>query len=488
MTDRFADRPIMKGASVQFTGDSTSAGLEPGEVQGMHGGSRDHTIWAGWTAPAKGWVTIDTLGTAFSRPMLAVYVGSSLNYLSPVARGYDPDSTSGPNPASVSFPVSEGTSYAIVMDSTTGTSSGDGYAVLNIKLVADSTPSSVPGQDRYNQRRTLVGAECFGVCNTQFFGQDPYEFAVLGGRDRTAWWSWTAPATGIARINTSRSDFQTTLTVLSGETDSNDPFSRLDEVAANDDVPNDDRSMVQFQTEAGRTYQIVVDGDVGTSAGYGNAILHLVFTKNMKPDAIPGSDTFARRGRLSGLNVMGVANNEFFTVEAFEPERMSGRDKTAWWEWTAPADGLVTLDTQGSEFNTAITVYSGSAFPNMAQIAFNNDVPGGTWSKLQFFATRGMAYQIMVDGWTGTSASHGNIVLNLNQQQDPQQSGLVIYPAVEVEIFAHAGLQYQLQGSYDLMEWTDIGETFIGNDQPVRMFDTSRNQAKRFYRIVIRSE
>lgn len=488
MTDRFADRPMTRAATVQLTGDSTSAGLEPGEIAGMHGGSRDHTIWAGWTAPAKGWVTIDTLGTTFVRPMLAVYTGSSLSRLSPVARAYDPDGTTGPNPASVTFPVSAGATYAVVMDSTSDSAGGDGYATLNIKLAADSTPASVEGEDRFAQRRALVGAEGYGVCNNQFFGQDPFELDTIGGRRRTAWWSWTAPTTGLVRIDTLKSDFQTTLTVLAGETDPNDPFSRLDEVAANDDVPNDDRSMLEFQTEAGRTYQIVVDGDRADAASYGNIILHLSFRENMKPDAIPGSDTFTRRGRLNGGYAMGMANNQFFTVEAFEPARLSGRNKTAWWEWTAPADGLVVLDTKGSEMNTAITVYSGSTFPNMAQLAFNNDVPGETWSGLQFFATRGVAYQIMVDGWRTDASSQGNMVLNLNQQPNAMQPGVTIYPAVEVEVFAKAGLRYQLQGSYDLMEWTDIGESFIGEDQPVRRFDTSRNQAKRFYRFISRTQ
>ncbi len=70
MTDSFAARPKVTGGNAVFIGDSTSAGIEPGETAGMHGGERDHTVWAEWVAPDNGWVTFDSLGTSIKNPMV----------------------------------------------------------------------------------------------------------------------------------------------------------------------------------------------------------------------------------------------------------------------------------------------------------------------------------------------------------------------------------------------------------------------------------
>jgi len=84
--------------------------------------------------------------------------------------------------------------------------------------------------------------------------------------------------------------------------------------------------------------------------------------------------------------------------------------KSIWYRWTAPATGNVSFNTQGSNFNTVLAVYTGNAVNSLVQVASNNDDPnGGTTSRVMFNATTGTVYRIAIDGFNGAS---GTTILN----------------------------------------------------------------------------
>src|SRR5690349_20921244 len=60
MADTFSQRPRESSMSATFTANTAPATLEAGELPGMHGNGRNHTVWAEWVAPTSGWVVIDT--------------------------------------------------------------------------------------------------------------------------------------------------------------------------------------------------------------------------------------------------------------------------------------------------------------------------------------------------------------------------------------------------------------------------------------------
>jgi len=73
---------------------------------------------------------------------------------------------------------------------------------------------------------------------------------------KSVWWSWTAPFTGIASIDTHNSNFDTLLAVYTGIA-----INDLAGIAANDnDGSAGNTSGVTFLAQAGTTYQIAVDG------------------------------------------------------------------------------------------------------------------------------------------------------------------------------------------------------------------------------------
>ena len=476
MSDTFAARPVVKGATASFTGDSAAAtlGLEIGEPN--HGGARHRTVWAAWTAPGNGTVTISTLGSNFDT-VLAVYVGNALAELQPVAQEDDiPNSKL----SSVHFPTKANVTYAIAVDgSPNSNTTGQGLVQVNVAFAADNLPGSEVGTDAFALRPTLAaGLDARGTCNNRTFTLESFEPPRFTARHHTAWWRWVAPVNGLVTIDTLASDFDTGLTIYAG-----DSFADLTEVAVSGNAPNVIQSVVSFQARAGGEYQIMVDGQPNSNTGgEGNIQLKVHLVPNFEPGGVPGSDAFADRGRLTGLNALGVACNILFGLEAFEPNHGSARHQTAWWQWTAPADGMVRIHTDGSNFDTFVAVYTGSTLPQLQRIASNNNAPNAVWSEVFLSARRGENYQIVVDGSPNSNATgEGNIVVRVDQAV-PLPQTLAIYPAVELELPGQNGVSYQAQGSPDLIQWENIGNPQLGTGAPIRLLNPARGSNHRYFR------
>src|ERR1041385_7483680 len=110
-------------------------------------------------------------------------------------------------------------------------------------------------------------------------------------------------------------------------------------------------------------------------------------------------------GSVNGTNVNG-------TREAGEPVHVGFLgDKSIWYTWVSPVNGQVTIDTIGSDFDTTLAVYTGSAVNQLFNVAQNDDITPGVnrVSRVQFNVTGGTTYRIAIDGWNG---EFGNVPLN----------------------------------------------------------------------------
>jgi hypothetical protein len=109
------------------------------------------------------------------------------------------------------------------------------------------------------------------------------------------------------------------------------------------------------------------------------------------------------------------------THESGEPNHLpdgSGGTHSVWYQWQAPVSASVTIDTSGSNYDTALAVYTGSAVNNLVAIAKNDDVNPGViqTSIVTFNAVAGTVYKIAVDGFDGgDGGDSGSIKLNWNQ-------------------------------------------------------------------------
>ncbi len=128
------------------------------------------------------------------------------------------------------------------------------------------------------------------------------------------------------------------------------------------------------------------------------------------PGAMPDNDAFATRIALFGTNLTVTGSNVDATQEIGEPDPNFTGGKSVWWTWTAPANGSLTLDTAGSDFDISLAVYTGDSFTNLTLVAFNDSVD--SFGIVTINVSAGTAYQIDADGLDGTN-SMGNITLHL---------------------------------------------------------------------------
>ena len=399
--DSFAGAAVLTGDTVTATGNNATATKETGEpsIAGNQGGKSD---WWSWTATSSGKVTVNTKGSTFDT-LLGVYTGDVVSALTTVAQNDDvsrSDLTS-----SLSFTATAGTTYYIAVDGfkgRNGAASGD--IVLNV------TVQQAPTNDNFANATVLSGASATATGNNSAASKEagePNVMSNLGGK--SLWYAWTAPTSGTVQINTEGSNFDTVLGVYTGGS-----VSSLTTVAQNDDVTRRDAtSAVSFTAAAGTIYYIQVDGyNSGRGAASGNVVL------NLTEQQAPANDNFANATAMSGPTWTGTntgANTEF--GEPNTAGNMGGA--SVWLAWTAPSNGTATINTSGSNFDTMLGVYTGSAVSSLTTIAQNDDASRrDASSAVTFAATAGTIYYFAVDGYNnGVGPATGNIMLNLSLVQ-----------------------------------------------------------------------
>jgi hypothetical protein len=123
------------------------------------------------------------------------------------------------------------------------------------------------------------------------------------------------------------------------------------------------------------------------------------------------NDDFADRASINPLLGPVSDSNQLATVEAGEPlpDGLPG-GKSIWFTWRATFTGTLSLTTEGSDFDTLLAVYTGTALRALKPVAGDDDSGGFLTSLVTFNVTEGTDYQIDVDGFQGAS---GRVVLGL---------------------------------------------------------------------------
>ncbi|MBE2283890.1 MAG: hypothetical protein IAE77_10580 [Prosthecobacter sp.] len=134
--------------------------------------------------------------------------------------------------------------------------------------------------------------------------------------------------------------------------------------------------------------------------------------------AAPVNDNFASRIVLSGSDSITTSGtNVGATKESGEPNHGNNAGgASVWWSWTAPTSGLYTIKTIGSNFDTTLGIYTGTAVNSLTSIGQDDDSGGNSTSLMSVNVTSGATYQIAVDGYSGST---GSIVLAIDYPQPP---------------------------------------------------------------------
>ncbi|MEG4861735.1 trypsin-like serine protease, partial [Microcoleus sp. K1-B1] len=250
-----------------------------------------------------------------------------------------------------------------------------------------------PVNDNFVNRSVLSGSTA-NATGTNIGATGETGEPAQNGTINSAWWSWTAPSSGTFTIDTKNSNFDTYLSVFTGSA-----VDSLSLIGSNDDGGGNSTSLINLNATAGTTYQIAVDG-------YSSATGEIQLNIAVPP---PANDNFANRIALTGETANGTGTNSGATGEVDEPTQ-SGITNSAWWSWTAPSSGTFTIDTKNSNFDTFLSVFTGSAVDNLTLIGANDDGGGNNTSLYNLDATAGTTYQIAVDGY---SSAIGEIQLHI---------------------------------------------------------------------------
>ncbi|MCX6873973.1 MAG: S8 family serine peptidase [Verrucomicrobia bacterium] len=120
----------------------------------------------------------------------------------------------------------------------------------------------------------------------------------------------------------------------------------------------------------------------------------------------PANDAFASAQVIAGNSGSVSGRNTDASKEVNEPNHAGNPGgRSVWYAWTAPANGLWTFDTQGSNFDTVLGIYTGNPVGALALVASNDDSSPGTISRATFTAVAGTIYRIAVDGRNGDSGT-----------------------------------------------------------------------------------
>lgn len=131
--------------------------------------------------------------------------------------------------------------------------------------------------------------------------------------------------------------------------------------------------------------------------------------------AAAGSDDARGSTKFRDLPYSETLDPSGATGDPGDPNACDSGPATAsvWWRFQPKADGLVTIDTVGSNYDTVLSVWTsspGQSARNFTFVACNDDF-AGLQSQVSFNAERNTTYFIMVDPFAGGGPGN-TLVLN----------------------------------------------------------------------------
>jgi hypothetical protein len=382
----------VSGLAGTGSGNNVGATKEPGEPNHANKPGTN-SVWLTWSPGLLGGVaTFDLSGSSFDT-LLAVYTGNNVTNLTLVAANDDisdcDDPASGHHTSRVRFNAKAGTVYHIAVDGLEG-ATGDIVlkwdvnvleGLLSILNILPTVSVGLPGDSldlsiTVQQGGGLLGYQWYLDCNpvpgaTQsILHLNNLQPANVGDYAVHV----TQLLTGIETVS-DRANVQ--INIVDGLTVGISALDKFPEIA--DGVKNSLGTVSRLQ-KAGGSRPPIHKSSAGPARGY------------------RGTQVFSTVGA---------------TKDPGEPNHCGEPGGASeWYAYQAPANGLLVLDTDGSDFDTVLAVYTGPGtdFQSLVSVACdNNSGANGKTSHTVFPVTKDTVYYIAVDGVGGAS---GMVQLN----------------------------------------------------------------------------
>lgn len=519
--DDFANRTRLAGNSVTVNANNLYATHEPVEAGqfGSTGYSGNASVWYTWTAPADGQLAL-TQGSETGTLLAGIFTGESLTNLTPIG-----STVLNYGGASVVVIVQAGATYQLDLDNNLELDGMTGPFTFNLNF----TP--VPPNDNF-ANRTILHGSALSLTNSSLLATlEPGEPGD-GSGNPSLWWSWTPLASGwvtltsanycnllvytgdsldslapvpldnsgtfyatrgtpyaIAAYGTPGADalslLESTVQVtspannatyylgvsipLTASTTSNDGITRQIQYFANGQLVG-----TATKPPYKMTWRPPMAGD------YGHYVLTAIATdyagnqRHSPPVNLnvvyraPSNDNFAQRTTLQGTWLTATGSNLGASMEAGEPVIAGGYTNSLWWQWTAPASGLVTLSAATANwYDDYLAVYTGNNL-----LATNLAILAGVISGyhlVTFNAAAGTTYYFGVVGPSGsvglklslsnlqiTRPAYGAVFTNgstLTLQAVPTATE---NPLQQIQFFANGNYLGSVSNAPYSMTWTNV--------------------------------
>jgi hypothetical protein len=181
-------------------------------------------------------------------------------------------------------------------------------------------------------------------------------------------------------------------------------------------------SWLPTEGQAG-AYNLVFRGDDGA----GN--IGTTFTTITVIAAPPLNDDFGVPIVIGGVPFTNTQTTTKATTAADDPF-CAAASHTVWYAFTPAADMRVEINTFGSDYDTTLSVHTGTRGA-LTQIACNDNSGGASQSRVRFDAVAGVTYWVMAASYYYSSGGH--LVLNVLPAPPPLSIGLAVTGAGGVD-------------------------------------------------------
>ncbi len=262
-------------------------------------------------------------------------------------------------------------------------------APSNDQLVDAITIDSLP----FSQQQTIAAATDEAQETSASCVGDRYYGSV--------WYRYTAPAAQVLVVDTLGSDYDTVLSIWTGST------HPLTEVSCNDDAGTVLQSQSFVETVADTTYWIKVSS---VEAIGGNLQLNARTIDPLNNDDLSAATVITPNDRL-------VFSAEQLTVGAsIESAEMTPScvvsgvvDNSVWYRYTPSATQTLSFNTDGSDYDTILALWTGSTHP-LTEVACNDNNGGNPTSQLRAELSAGTTYWLQI---SGEQAASGILVFSM---------------------------------------------------------------------------
>jgi hypothetical protein len=199
-----------------------------------------------------------------------------------------------------------------------------------------------------------------------------------------------------------------------------------------------------------------------------------------------GNDLFANYLALAGSSGSIWGRNTTARREAGEPVPPGPRGtNSVWFCGQVPLSGLLRFDTEGSNFDTLLAVYTGSRITNLVLVASDNDSGTNRTSRLYFQAEAGTNYWVAVDGVDGQS---GFYRLNWGAPgPGPRFHSLrqLASGGKEIELWGLIGDRYRIETTGNFGTWTNWMRVTNLTGRLQFLDPVTNDNPRKFYRAVL---